>query len=309
MKSIATALAGFLLAMGPLGAAQAAAEPMEAGAAEEVNVLTTVATVEDIDVDQRQITLKTPDGKTVLFDAGPEVRNFDRVRKGDRVVVDYFDGFAIALGPKGAGVARVDSIEVARAKKGDKPGLAVTKTIEVEARVKAVDKKHRVVSLEGALKTLVLRVGDTVDLSKVKAGDTVYAVYSETYLIAVLPPADASGEVQIESTSIALGIGVTWGHGSLSLKDGTKRKFKIDGLSLVDLGISSVKAGGYVYGLKDIGDFGGTYYGGKAGITMGGGGGNAVLKNSKGVTIYLDSRQAGLQFSLAGGGAKITLVD
>jgi len=175
--------------------------------------------------------------------------------------------------------------------------------------VRAVDRKNRLVTIEGAVHTLVLKVAEGVDLNRIKAGDTVYATYSETYLIAVLPPADASGEVQIESTSIALGIGVTWGHGTLTLKDGTKKKFKVDGLSLLDLGVSSVKADGYVYGLKDLQAFSGTYYGAKAGMAIGGGGGNAVLKNKAGVTIYLDSRQEGLKFSLAGGGAKLTLVD
>lgn len=308
MKPIATLLAAFLFGIAPLTGALAA-EPVEGGAAEDLDVLTTVATVEAIDVDQRQITLKTPGGQTVLFNAGPEVRNFDRVRKGDRVVVDYFENFAIALGPKSEGAARVDSLDMARAKKGEKPAMAVTRTVDIEATVQAVDRKHRLVTVQGALQTVVLKVADDIDLGRIKVGESVYATYSETYAVAVLPPADASGEVQIESTSIALGIGVTWGHGTLTLKDGTKKKFKVDGLSLVDLGFSSVKADGYVYGLKDIKDFGGTYYGAKVGLAVGGGGGNTVLKNTKGVRIFLGSSQEGLQFTLAGGGAKITLVD
>jgi hypothetical protein len=309
MRSIAPLFAVFLLAAAPLAGALAA-DPVEAVGVEEIAPLTTVATVEAIDVDQRQITMKTADGQTAVFNAGPEVQNFDRVRKGDRVVVDYYEGFAVALGPKKLGIReRVESVDVTRAKKGEKPGVAVTNTVDIEATVQAVDRKNRLVTVQGPLHTLVLKVSEDVDIAIVKVGDVVYATYSETYAVGVLPPADASGEVQIETTSIALGIGVTWGHGTLTLKDGTKKKFKVEGLSLVDLGVSSVKADGYVYGLKSLQDFNGAYYGAKAGMAFGAGGGNAVLKNKAGVTIHLDARQEGLKFSLSGGGAKLTLVD
>jgi Cu/Ag efflux protein CusF len=301
--------ATFLLAASPV-AGSYAAEPSVVGGAEAADVMTTVATVEAIDVDQRQITMKTTDGKTVVFNAGPEVRNFDRVRKGDRVVVDYYEGLAVALGPKDLGIReRVDSVDVARANKGAKPAMAVTGTVDVEATVEAVDRKNRLVTVRGAVHTVVLKVAEDVDLSNVKVGDAVYARYTETYAVGVLPPADASGEVRLESTSIAVGIGVSWGHGTVTLTDGTKKKFKVSGLSLADLGVASVQADGYVYGLKDPADLAGVYYGVRTGMAVGAGGGDSVLKSSKGVVLRLSTRQEGVRLAIGAGGIKIDHVD
>ena len=55
--------------------------------------------------------------------------------------------------------------------------------------------------------------------------------------------ATPSGKVTIESTSIAAGIGVSWGDGKLTFK-GKTYPFSIDGLSLVDWGISKAQATG-----------------------------------------------------------------
>lgn len=58
MRATIPALAAFLLAANPLPEVLAA-EPVEAVGVEDIAPLTTVATVEAIDIDQRQITLKT----------------------------------------------------------------------------------------------------------------------------------------------------------------------------------------------------------------------------------------------------------
>ena len=52
-----------------------------------------------------------------------------------------------------------------------------------------------------------------------------------------------SGTVRIESTSIALGIGVTWGDGVLTY-EGKEYHFSVSGLSVVDLGVASVTRDG-----------------------------------------------------------------
>ena len=55
--------------------------------------------------------------------------------------------------------------------------------------------------------------------------------------------AKPSGRVSISSRSIAAGIGVTWGDGKLTFK-GKDYPFSIDGLTLVDFGISRATATG-----------------------------------------------------------------
>ena len=79
-----------------------------------------------------------------------------------------------------------------------------------------------------------------------------------------------SGKVKIESTSIAAGVGVSWGDGTLRFK-GKQYQFSIEGMTLVDVGISKASAVGDVYDLKDVSQFEGTYVAGEAGFALAGG--------------------------------------
>ena len=116
-----------------------------------------------------------------------------------------------------------------------------------------------------------------------------------------------SGTLEISSKTIAIGIGVNWGHGTLKFQ-GKEYKFKLDGLSVVDLGISSVSASGDVYNLKSISDFAGIYTGGGAAVAVAGGKGIQELNNQKGVKIKLKSTKQGVQLKFAPEGVKIELV-
>lgn len=118
--------------------------------------------------------------------------------------------------------------------------------------------------------------------------------------------ATPSGKVTIESTSIAAGIGVTWGDGKLTLK-GKTYPFSIDGLTLVDWGISKAQATGDVYNLTDPTQFAGTYLAAEAGITLAGGVGGMVLRNQNGVILHLRSVSQGARLQLGTSGLSIKL--
>ena len=267
-----------------------------------------VVTVVAVDKQTRALTLKGDGEEKYTFTAGPEVRNFDQIKRGDRIVVEYFEGMALALGPKGTGVkARLDTLEVERAKAGEKPAGKITKTIEAVGVVEAVDQKDRLVALQGAEKTVVLAVSDDVDLSQLKVGQEVEAVYVQSVAISVVPAPKVSGTVAIESKSIAVGIGVQWGHGTLTMDDGSTHKFKISGLSLVDLGISKVEATGEVFNLVEAKDLEGNFITGEAGATLIGGGSVIAMKNGNGVVMQLKSTQKGVKLTLAAQGLKVTL--
>jgi hypothetical protein len=116
--------------------------------------------------------------------------------------------------------------------------------------------------------------------------------------------ATPSGKVSMESTSIAAGVGVSWGDGKLSFK-GKEYPFSVDGLSLVDWGISKVSATGDVYNLTDVAKFGGTYVAAEAGLTLAGGMGGMVLRNQNGVIMHLRSVSQGAQLQLGTSGLVI----
>lgn len=55
------------------------------------------ATVESIDYDSRQVTLKGPEGKLFKVKAGPEVKRLNEVHKGDTVVARYTEALTIRV--------------------------------------------------------------------------------------------------------------------------------------------------------------------------------------------------------------------
>ena len=80
----------------------------------------------------------------------------------------------------------------------------------------------------------------------------VMAVLATTVMSGESPK--PSGKVSMESRAIAAGVGVTWGDGKLSFK-GKDYPFSIDGLTVVDIGISKASATGDVYHLTDVAKF------------------------------------------------------
>lgn len=115
-----------------------------------------------------------------------------------------------------------------------------------------------------------------------------------------------SGSVTIESKSVALGVGVSWGDGKLHYKDKTY-SFTVRGLSVVDLGVSKVSARGEVFHLDKLSDFAGTFAASEAGAAVGGGMSAVVLRNQNGVVLELTSTQTGVKLTLAGEGIEVKL--
>ena len=118
--------------------------------------------------------------------------------------------------------------------------------------------------------------------------------------------AKSVGTVSIESKAVAIGVGWSWGDGTLTF-EGKDYPFKIKGLSVIDVGISSISAQGDVYSLTKIEDFEGTFSAAEAGIAIGGGAGVQTMKNQNGVLIKLTSKKAGVQLKLAPEGLKVEM--
>ena len=110
------------------------------------------------------------------------------------------------------------------------------------------------------------------------------------------------------STAIGLGFGYQWGQGALEFQ-GRKHPFTVSGIKAATLGVTRVDALGQIYRLRELADFSGRYIVVEGGLTVVQGGGNAVLRNEKGVTLYLQNVQYGLDLTLGGGGVDIALTE
>ena len=117
-----------------------------------------------------------------------------------------------------------------------------------------------------------------------------------------------SAYVWLSGGSVAVGIGYSWGHGTLyNSKDQKQYKFKLSGVSVADVGGAGITAEGEVYNLTTPADLTGSYSAVTAGLTIIAGGSVAYLKNDKGVVIKLHSQTGGLRFNLSANGMHITL--
>jgi len=134
------------------------------------------------------------------------------------------------------------------------------------------------------------------------------AVAADDAATPVAPGAIPSGYVWYSGGSVAVGIGYTWGHGTLyNSKDQKQYPFKLSGVSIADVGGAGINAEGEVYNLTSPADLAGDYSAVTAGVTIIEGGSVAYLKNEKGVVIKLHSQTGGLRFNLSANGMHITL--
>ena len=145
------------------------------------------AVISALDADHRVITLKAADGSSYDMVAGPEVKNFDQLKVGDKVNVQYVRALSLELKKPGAATA-ISSTTTgsATAPMGSKPAGATETQVTVVADVVAVDRKAHLVTLRGPKGNMVdLAVQDPKQLNLVKVGDKVEAVYSEALAVSV----------------------------------------------------------------------------------------------------------------------------
>ncbi|CAG9178356.1 hypothetical protein CURE108131_20320 [Cupriavidus respiraculi] len=151
---------------------------------------TVKATIARIDAPTRTVTLKTHTGRVVDLKVGEEARNFDQLRVGDMVTVEYREALAMSL-EKGSGPLSVQTRPIEeRSAPGARPGGMIGQEVTVVADVVAVSPSKHAVTLKGPGGNVVdLLVDDPSQLASVKKGDRVKAVYTEAIAVAVQPAA------------------------------------------------------------------------------------------------------------------------
>jgi ribosomal 50S subunit-recycling heat shock protein len=169
----------------PTGGGVIASEPGKAAAMETIKLTAGVAA---IDKATRAVTLKTAQGKMLDVVAGPEVKNFDQIKVGDQLVIQYAQALTLEV-KKGGGVREsTQNAAVAQAKPGDKPAAAKAREVTIVADVIAVDPKNMTITVKGPKgKVVDLKVNNPDHFKVVKKGDQIEAVYVEAVAISVEP--------------------------------------------------------------------------------------------------------------------------
>ena len=122
------------------------------------------------------------------------------------------------------------------------------------------------------------------------------------------PPAqpEPDATIQIQATSLAAGVGYSWGKGTLEYQ-GKTYPVTMQGMMVVAVGIDSIDARGSVYRLKSLDDFDGNYTAKRGASTIGEGGAGVVMSNQNGVEVRMVARNRGVTLSLGASGVNLTL--
>ncbi|WP_296494846.1 hypothetical protein [Rhodoferax sp.] len=169
----------------PTGGAVMASEPGKAAVMETIKLTAGVAA---IDKATRTVTLKTAKGKMLDVVAGPEVKNFDQIKVGDQLVVQYAEALTLEV-KKGGGVREmVQDSGAVKAKPGEKPAVAGAREVTIIADVIAVDPKKMTITVKGPRGRVVdLKVKNPEHFKVVKKGDQIEAVYTEALALSIEP--------------------------------------------------------------------------------------------------------------------------
>ncbi|HTQ72792.1 MAG TPA: hypothetical protein VMI74_00775 [Burkholderiales bacterium] len=170
------------------GGTVVASEPGKAAAVRNVKI---TAQVVAIDKASRTVTLKGPQGNVVDVVAGDDVKNFDQINVGDFVVVNFVQALSLELqktkSKSGAGGVTVQSAAVT-AKPGERPAAAAGHQVTAIAKVTAVNKKAKTITLKGPRgNSVTLDVQNPDQFKVVKVGDEVLVNYTEAVAISVEP--------------------------------------------------------------------------------------------------------------------------
>jgi hypothetical protein len=135
----------------------------------------------------RTVTLLGSEGNVVEIEVGPEARNFDQIKVGDMVRVEYYESVAIYIGEKGTQPDVKEGIVAGRSAKGDKPAGVVIESIDISATVKSINKFKRTIKLimpDG--KVVTRKVDKSIKaFDNLKKGDSIHVRLTEAVAISI----------------------------------------------------------------------------------------------------------------------------
>ena len=147
-------------------------------------------TVTKIDKKTRTIFFQNNEGES-KFIAGPEIKNFDQIKKGDRLNVNYELAVAIELiKTKSDGIrSKIETSSEATSKPGEKPTRTITNTTTIIADIVAVDRAKKLVSVKGPSgKVTVVTVKNPQLLADANVGEQVKVIYFDAMAASITAP-------------------------------------------------------------------------------------------------------------------------
>ena len=165
------------------------ATPKTPMARKDAVLVTVTASVQAIDLDTREVTLKGPLGDSVTFTVDKSVKRLDEVKVGDLVRADYYVALAAEVREPTADEKEHPFVVLDAAGKappGVSPAAGGLRRYRVVTTIEGLNRPTRTVTVKGPRGNyLTARVADPSRLTKVHIGDTVVITYTEAVAISL----------------------------------------------------------------------------------------------------------------------------
>jgi ABC-type glycerol-3-phosphate transport system substrate-binding protein len=185
--------ASSVLAALALAAASSSVQAQTKASVSNKETVSAHAVVKSVDPVTRHVVMTSDKGETVSVKAPAEVRNFDKLKPGDKVAVRYTVETEYVLSAANTALPKDTAAMLeARAAKGGQPGAYAANHIIVTGAIIAIDAaKHtlKLVSPQGgAVHTVAVHTdAGRRAMAQMKVGDTITAYVTESLLLTVAP--------------------------------------------------------------------------------------------------------------------------
>jgi hypothetical protein len=183
-----TACMGGALALALAAAPARADEPAGMPSASRSKTVHDTVTVTGIDKSARMLTVKNEAGELRSIQVPSEVKAFDKLKKGDKIDIDYTESVALSMLPPGTKPSA--SEKEMMAKTANEAGMKAKQTT-ISAEVLEVDAANNKVVFKGPKgNARVVNVSDPemqAKLPSLKPGQVVQFTYTEAVAVAIQP--------------------------------------------------------------------------------------------------------------------------
>ena len=179
-------LAGLLMG---LGCSHQETPPAAPQSAQRELMLDTLAVVENVNQSNREVRLRTTEGKELTVLAGPEVRNLAQVAAGDTVRLTYYESVVARMAEPGTGGPATTSIVTRRAPEGSKPAGLYGATTDMVVEFLAYDPATGMVTFktpDGVSQTVVVNPAMRGFAAARQAGDRVAVQFTNAVAASIV---------------------------------------------------------------------------------------------------------------------------
>ncbi|MDJ0830618.1 MAG: hypothetical protein QNI92_12245 [Desulfobacterales bacterium] len=161
-------------------------DPADAQGVEMAGAKVVMGKVVAVDDATRAMTLQGPMGEVMTIIIPPTDPHFDQIEVGDQVKIEYHESVALYIGKPGEATATAGAI-TGTSPKGTQPKAVVARAVDVSAKVVAIDKPSRGLTLELTDgRQVTTRVDESLPgFETIRVGDTIHARITEAVALSL----------------------------------------------------------------------------------------------------------------------------